>query len=109
MRMRSIKLKFRDGYNKLIGKQPLIDEYNQIAQTICNHTDHMPSGDKKKEIISKFNALDETTFTPSKDGASFSVGGFNPYYAANAELRKKIAEGNAIIAKYGIKRKSEVR
>ena len=108
--MRNVKIKFRDGYNKLVGKQPLIVEYNKIKEAICTHTDRMPSGDKKDKILAAFDAMDETTVTPASNGVALSIGsGFDEYYTSNAKLRKKIAEGKAIMAKYDIKMRSESR
>ena len=105
MEMRDIKLFFRDRYNDLVGKTPLIRKYYDITYSICCYTDRMPISDTKKQILTALDKMqeDQTAVNVNKDTNSLTIGGdYNPYNSCKAKLCSKIAYGLNIMKEYNI-------
>ena len=104
-RSNKIGLAFRDGCNKLMGKDPLIKEYHDIVLAISQHSDSLAGKKEQKPVLEALNSLTEAYTEASKYGGVSMGNNFNPYAVTTlpGKLKKKIAEGRAIIAQYDIK------
>lgn len=100
MNIREIKIYIRDKYCDLVGKTPLIKQYNKITNTIASYSDNLPYGKTKDKLLEEFDKMDESRWVYQK-GVAYLLS-FNPYYSSNIKLRKKIAQGANIMKRYGI-------
>ena len=104
-RSNKIGLAFRNGCNKLMGKEPLIEEYHDIVSAIAQHSDSLAGKKEQKPVLDALNDLTEAYTEASKYGGISMGNNFNPYAVTTlpGKLKKKISEGRAIMAKYDIK------
>lgn len=102
MDTRKIKLFIRDKYCALVGKTPLVNQYNNIVCSIDYHLEKINYYEAGyRLLIEESGELKEERFVMDKKGVVFMVK-MNPYAASNAKLRKKIRLGIDIMKRYGI-------
>ena len=54
-RSNKIGLAFRNGCNKLMGKEPLIEEYHDIVSAIAQHSDSLAGKKEQKPVLDALN------------------------------------------------------
>ena len=103
MSMRDIKLDFRNGCNKLMGKEALIVEYNNVVMSIANYSDSLEKSAIKTTLLDDLHALTEEYMVETKSGFSL-VDNFNPYSIITTpkKLKQKIVFGKTIMEHYNI-------
>ncbi|MDE5615880.1 MAG: hypothetical protein K2I81_03550 [Alphaproteobacteria bacterium] len=89
MNTKQIRLKFRDAINKMTGKQPLIEEFNDLSQQLCELSDKTPVGTPmKKRIMASIDSILEHETISTEHG--FYIDSYDPYKGSKATTKKKI-------------------
>ena len=110
MKNKNIKLALRNGWNKLIGKKPLITEYYDIVLAISAHSDSLAGTSEQKAVLKALNDLTEAYTINTRYGVSLGDN-FNPFAVTTLPkaIKEKITVGRAIMNQYGIRAKQCVR
>jgi len=101
---KSMYLAFRNGVNKLTGKQSLIDEYNDAVAALAQKSDSMQKGPQKENLLKQLTKIEEEQWE-IKDGIASAIHSFNPYLikTSKAKIKSKIALLNELKKQYNVK------
>lgn len=93
----SLYIKLRDAKNRLLGRTKLIEQFIAASNVVQEALQHMPDGERKKNLCKARDKIQELTFDDNEFWDDF-----NPYYAKRSVLKKKLAEMQQIIMKYNL-------
>lgn len=100
---KQIYLAFRNGINKLTGKQKLIDAYEDAMGVLSAKSDSLRNETEKKKLIKQLEQISEEKWSETKTG--FSISGFNPYLikTPKSKIKSKIDMLYKLMEDYKVK------
>ena len=102
---RQISIAFRDGINKLTGKDSLIEEYNLAVRALSHKTTSL-QGTEKRKLLDQLKQIEEEEWV-NEDPTSdiISIKSFNPYLirSTKSKIKAKIAMLHQLMQEYNVK------
>ena len=104
MDKRQISIAFRDGINKLTGKQSLIEQYNHAVHVLSRKSDSLSGKPEQKALLERIEEITESKWFNGEHGTIVSTS-FNPYLigSTKSKLRTKIDMLNKLMQEYKVK------
>ena len=98
-------LAFRDGINKLTGKQPLIEEYNRAVQALFDKSDSLRGDPKQKELLEQVQQITEEQWIPQENKNVVAIDNFNPYLikTSKAKIKSKLGMLKQLMKEYNVR------
>lgn len=101
-KLKQIHLAFRDGINKLTGKDLLIKEYREAVEALARKSDSLHDTPEQKALLEKFKQITEEKWFEDEHGA-FGTTSFNPYLikSTKSKIKAKIELLQQLRREYG--------
>lgn len=105
MSRNGLYIKFRDGINKLMGKQELIKEYNRSVIALAHKSDSLYGKPEQKPLLERLEKITEEERKIEGNSGGFSITSFDPYLirTSKSKLAEKIAMLHKLMQEYNVK------
>ena len=97
-------LVFRNGINKLTGKQSLIEEYNHAVEVLLEKSASLRDESKQKDLLKQISQITEEQWITKKNNVII-IKDFNPYLVKTpkAKIKSKLDVLNQLMKEYKVK------
>jgi len=88
MNSKKLKLKARDMFNKITGKDKVIEQYNELTHEIAASSDKEENPEKKKDLMKLYKDVTDEKWVNDEKGGCYSDD-YNPYKLKNSKKKTR--------------------
>ena len=102
---KNLYLAFRNGINKLTGKQALIDEYNHAVEGLIEKSYSLRDKSKRADLLKQLSQVMEEQWIIQTSDNGVAVEDFNPYLikTSKRKIKSKLDMLNQLMKEYNVK------